>query len=176
MPGQIINRGDKVWLVRVFAGRDAQGKRTYVNRTIHGNKKDAEKVLAELLQNRDLGPLLAGKLTASSLLDDLVADYRINDKSLDWSEMVVRVHLRPHFGPMTAAKVTTTTARYYIMSVKPKARPTQPSTGRCLYSGARSRSAFIPRPRRWRACRNCHGLKRTTCAKDSSRTSSTARS
>ena len=91
MAGQIIKRGDK-WLVRVFQGRDAGGKRIYTNRTINGNKRSAEKVLADLLQQRDVGPALSGKLLVSSLLDDLVSDYRINGKSIDWCEMVVRVH------------------------------------------------------------------------------------
>jgi hypothetical protein len=41
MAGQLIQRGDRIWLVRVFRGRDPKtGKRRYLNHTINGNKKD----------------------------------------------------------------------------------------------------------------------------------------
>lgn len=115
MAGQIINRGEGKWLVRVFQGRDASGKRIYLNRMLTGaNKRDADKVFGEMLKNRDMGPAITGKLPVSSLLDDLVADYRINGKSVDWCEMVVRVHLRPYFGALPALRVNTTMAREYI--------------------------------------------------------------
>ena len=39
--GQIIARGERTWLVRVFMGRDSEsGKRKYVNKTIHGTLRD----------------------------------------------------------------------------------------------------------------------------------------
>ena len=37
MPGQIIRRGDRKWLVRIYLGADPQtGKRQYFSKTIHG--------------------------------------------------------------------------------------------------------------------------------------------
>jgi len=54
MAGQIIKRGD-AWLVRIFQGRDATGKRLYFNKTIHGTKKDAQKYLTASLRDKDLG-------------------------------------------------------------------------------------------------------------------------
>ena len=47
--GQIIRRGERHFLVRVFAGRDANGKRHYHNQTVRGSKKDADAVLRDLL-------------------------------------------------------------------------------------------------------------------------------
>lgn len=38
---QVIRRGENVWLVRVFHGRDGDGKRRFENKTIRGNKKAA---------------------------------------------------------------------------------------------------------------------------------------
>lgn len=55
MAGQIIKRGDNTWLVRIFQGRDADGKRRYINKTIRGTKKDAEKYLTASMRDRDLG-------------------------------------------------------------------------------------------------------------------------
>ncbi len=44
--GQIIPRGERTWLVRVFMGRDSDsGKRNYVNKTIHGTLRDAQAYL-----------------------------------------------------------------------------------------------------------------------------------
>ena len=40
MKGEIEQRGDGVWRVRVFAGREA-GRRRYVSRTVHGGKRAA---------------------------------------------------------------------------------------------------------------------------------------
>ena len=55
MAGQIVKRGEKVWIVRIFQGRDENGKRRYVNKTIHGTKKSAEKYLTAKLRDKDLG-------------------------------------------------------------------------------------------------------------------------
>lgn len=55
MAGQIIKRGDKTWVVRIFQGRDENGKRRYVNKTIHGTKKNAETYLTAKLRDKDLG-------------------------------------------------------------------------------------------------------------------------
>jgi integrase len=46
--GQITQRGPDKWLVRVFLGRDATGKRSYTSQTVIGTKKDAEAALAKL--------------------------------------------------------------------------------------------------------------------------------
>lgn len=53
--GQIIKRDENVWLVRIFLGRDAKGKRRYANKTIRGTKKDAQKYLNAALRDKDLG-------------------------------------------------------------------------------------------------------------------------
>src|SRR2546429_2992357 len=55
MAGQIIKRGDKRWLVRIFQGRDENGKRRYVNKTIRGTKKNAESYRTAKLRDKDLG-------------------------------------------------------------------------------------------------------------------------
>jgi integrase len=55
MAGQIIPRGKETWLVKIFQGRDANGKRRYFSHTIHGKKKDADKYLRDKLRDKDLG-------------------------------------------------------------------------------------------------------------------------
>lgn len=111
MAGQIINRGERKWTVRVFLGRDGDGKRTYQNRSIHGNKRDAEKALAEMLKTRSLGPSIIDidRVLVSELLDDLERDYKLNGKDVKWCGEKVRLHLKPFFGSMRAARVTSAT-------------------------------------------------------------------
>jgi integrase len=53
--GQIKQRGEKTFLVRVFLGHSDNGKRHYFNRTVRGTKKDADKVLMEIIRRRDAG-------------------------------------------------------------------------------------------------------------------------
>ena len=55
--GQIVSKGFG-FLVRVYVGRDATGKRSYQNQRVTGTKKDAEKVLTAMLRKLDIGELL----------------------------------------------------------------------------------------------------------------------
>jgi integrase len=82
MAGQIIKRGEKTWVVRIFQGRDENGKRRYVNKTIHGTKKNAEKYLTAKLRDKDLGINIE---PASESLDKYLEK---------WLESVVRSRVR----------------------------------------------------------------------------------
>jgi integrase len=55
----------RVWEVRVFTGRDQAGRPTQVSRTVHGTKKDAQRVAAEL----SLKPSNSGGRIVAELLD-----------------------------------------------------------------------------------------------------------
>jgi integrase len=85
MAGQIINRRDNVWLVRVYLGRDGDGKRLYQNHTIHGNKKAAQTWLNATMTKKDLGiPTFESKVTLSSYLDgwlESVAKPRVSERT-----------------------------------------------------------------------------------------------
>ena len=128
MPGQIIERGKRKFLVRVFLGRDpSTGKRVYDNKTIHGAKKDAQQYLNGALRERDLGTFAGTDGTGvDDLLDGLLLDYKINGKRYDWAELVVRVHLRPFFGSTKASKVGTDQIRAYIAARQEKQVRTMP--------------------------------------------------
>ena len=62
----IRQRKRGVWEVRVFVGRDGEGKPVQVSRTVRGGKKDAERVAAELAV---VPPHQAGRQTVADLLD-----------------------------------------------------------------------------------------------------------
>ena len=69
--GQIIARGDRRWLIRVYLGRDHEtNKRNYHNRTLHGSMREAQAYLTRKLRERDLGRDLEGaKITLNEYLD-----------------------------------------------------------------------------------------------------------
>jgi hypothetical protein len=114
MAGQIISRGERTHLVRLYVGRDPQtGKRKYEGHTVHGTKKDAPAYLNGKLRERDLGMYASVQsVTIGVLLDDLLADYKMG-KRYDWAGLVVRVHLRPFFGGMKVTSLGTDTVRKY---------------------------------------------------------------
>jgi hypothetical protein len=82
--GQIIARGDRRWLIRVYLGRDHETKkRNYHNRTVHGSMGEAQTYLTRKLRERDLGRDLEGaKITLNEYLDR-------------WIETAVRARVRP---------------------------------------------------------------------------------
>lgn len=54
--GQIVRRGFRAWLVRVYNGRDSETRtRRYLNQTIHGGLRDAQAHLNSMLSERDRG-------------------------------------------------------------------------------------------------------------------------
>lgn len=70
MAGQIIQRGERSWLVRVSLGRDANGKWRYHNHTVHGTKKDAQRYLNGVLRDMDLGTFVEpSTVTLGTYLD-----------------------------------------------------------------------------------------------------------
>ena len=55
MQGEIKQRSPGSWQIRVFLGRDENGKRIRKNETIRGKKADAERRLREILGKMDHG-------------------------------------------------------------------------------------------------------------------------
>src|SRR5215472_15794517 len=95
MAGQIIKRGDNTWLVRVFTGRDANGKRRYINKTIKGKKKDAQDYLSETVTKISTGTFIEPvKLTLKEYLDewlDTAVSPRARERTLsDYKEKIER--------------------------------------------------------------------------------------
>ena len=78
--------------------------------------KDAERLLMQRLMEVEHG-MYAGpaveRVTVGELLDDLIADFEINQKSVEWMNYVAG-HLRPCFGHMRAARVQTKDLQAYI--------------------------------------------------------------
>ncbi len=110
MAGQIVNRGTDTWLVRVYMGQDANGKRKYHNKTIHGNKKDAERYLTKTLRERDLGEFVEpAKDMLKDFLDtwlETAAKPRIAPGTYRSYKDIVECYLKPQLGDKVISKLT----------------------------------------------------------------------
>ena len=42
--GQMIPRGNRKWLIRVFVGSDAEGRKKYASKTVEGTNAQAQQV------------------------------------------------------------------------------------------------------------------------------------
>lgn len=69
--GQIVGRGARAWLVRVYNGRDPETKkRKYSNQTVYGGLREAQTHLNRMLGERDRGRNLdSSKQTLNEFLD-----------------------------------------------------------------------------------------------------------
>src|SRR5215468_9303606 len=102
MAGQIIKRGDNTWLVRVFTGRDGNGKRRYINKTIKGKKKEAQSYLSETLTKISTGIFVEPvKLTLDEYLDkwlEAAARPRLSERTFADYKEVLKRYVRPKLG------------------------------------------------------------------------------
>ena len=109
--GQIVSRGRRRWLVRVFLGRDrTTRKRRYHNRTIHGTSRRAHEYLTKMLRERDLGRgLEESEITLGEFLDrwlEMAAKPKLRDKSYRSYEGLLRRYIRPSIGDRVLSAVT----------------------------------------------------------------------
>jgi integrase len=120
--GQIIARGDRRWLIRVYLGRDHEtNKRKYHNRTIHGPIREAQTYLTRRLRERDLGRDLEGaKITLNEYLDrwfETAVKPRLREKTCQDYEGMLRRYVRPSLGErlLTALRPLDVQTTYHQM-------------------------------------------------------------
>jgi Phage integrase, N-terminal SAM-like domain len=107
--GQIVGRGPRTWLVRVYNGRDpVTKKRKYLNQTIHGGLRDAQAHLNKILGERDRGRNLdSSKQTLNQYLDrwlEVCAKPRLRARSFQDYEGLLRRYVRPRLGANALAQ------------------------------------------------------------------------
>jgi integrase len=101
MAGQIIKRGENKYLVRIFLGREG-GKKKYHNKTINGNKKDADRYLRKVLREKDLGELVEpSKQILKEYLDtwlDTAVKIRVRERTYRDYKEKVKLYIKPALG------------------------------------------------------------------------------
>jgi integrase len=99
--GEIEERGENKFVVRVFLGRDGNGKRKRVSKTVHGTIKDAKKALTALLRDADLGLLAEnGNITLDEYLDKWLETVKPNVRPKSYREYAgaLKRYVRPELG------------------------------------------------------------------------------
>lgn len=109
MAGQVIQRGDRTWLLRVYMGV-VDGKRKYINRTVHGTKRDAQSVLNKLLTDRDSGSLtMPTKVTLDSFITQWAEKAlrgRVTPRTYDGYLSAYTAYLKPTLGGRRMTAIT----------------------------------------------------------------------
>ena len=101
--GQIIARGERRWLVRVYLGRDRETRtRTYHNRTIYGSLRHAQAFLTRKLHERDLSRGVEGlQCTVDEFLDHWLKTAvkpKVRGKTYSDYAAMLRRYIRPAIG------------------------------------------------------------------------------
>jgi len=109
MAGQIIKKSDRVFLVRIFQGRDAEGRRRYFSKQIRGTRKDAQKFLNAALREIDLGVFVEpSALTVNEYLNrwlESAARPRVSQRTADGYAGLLDRYIRPSVGQMRLDKL-----------------------------------------------------------------------
>lgn len=109
--GQIIARGERRWLVRVYLGRDRETrKRSYHNRTIYGSLRYAQAYLTRRLHERDLSRGVEGlQVTVDEFLDHWLktaVQPRVRGKTYSDYAAMLRRYIRPAIGTRILASLS----------------------------------------------------------------------
>jgi integrase len=109
--GQIIARGERRWLVRVYLGRDREThKRTYHNRTIYGSLRHAQAYLTRRLHERDLSRGVEGlQVTVDEFLDHWLKTAvkpKVRGKTYSDYAAMLRRYIRPAIGARILASLS----------------------------------------------------------------------
>jgi integrase len=111
MKGSVKNIGENTWQLRFDTGMNpATGKRIQKSLVFHGNSKQADAKLTDILNGIDKGTYIApNKETVAAFLDRFLKDYasaNLSPRTAEGYESIITQHLKPKLGhiPLTALK------------------------------------------------------------------------
>jgi len=109
--GQILARGERRWLVRVYLGRNRETrKRTYHNRTVYGSLRHAQAYLTRRLHERDLARGVEGlQVTVDEFLDHWLktaVEPKVRGKTYSDYATMLRRYIRPVIGTRVLASLS----------------------------------------------------------------------
>jgi|SRR5215213_6948590 len=108
MAGQIIEKGKDRYLIRIYQGRDANGKRRYFSRQIKG-KRNARKLLTATLRDMDIGAFVEPtKLTVKEYLERWLKDAarpRVSRRTADGYAGILERYIWPSLGSQRLDKL-----------------------------------------------------------------------
>lgn len=102
MAGQLIKKGERKWLVRIFLGRDGNGKRDYFNKLIHGTKKEASDYRSRMLTDISQGTFVVpSKTTLDEYIDEWLrnsAKQKLSERTYASQVFCLDRYVRPKLG------------------------------------------------------------------------------
>ena len=153
--GQIIEKGFG-FLVRVYVGRDATGKRSYLNQRVTGTKKDAEKVLTAMLRKLDTGELLhePSRLSVKEYLEhwlETAAKPKLTARTLQDYTGVLERYVYPAVGKGKLAKLAPVDIqKLYAKMLTAKSKGGLGLTPRTVINTHRVLSSALKQAVKWR--------------------------
>lgn len=107
--GQMIPRGDNRWLLRVYLGRTAEGKRQYHSKMFEGTTSQARQQLTKMLREEDTGTLgRPSKLSLTEYVEEwLASKASISESTLNGYTLHLRLYIQPHLGHLKLHEITT---------------------------------------------------------------------
>jgi integrase len=145
--GTIEPRGHRVWLVRLSHRRDpATGKRVRESRVVHGTRRDAERVLAELLRQQEVhGPtrVASASLTLDGWLRVYLASADLSDRTRRDQLYTWEHYSTPALRATALRNVTTATLTAHVAALRARknahtGRPLAPRTVQIHFNGLRA--------------------------------------
>jgi integrase len=107
--GQVIRKGDNKWLIRIFRGKDSEGKRKFHNEIVNGTKGEAEKFLRAKMVEIESGNLVEPKnRTLDKFLDQWLSlrQPALAERTFDdYAEMLTR-YVRSTLGSREVSSLT----------------------------------------------------------------------
>src|SRR5262245_64078390 len=123
-PGGKAKRGDNKWLLRIYRGYDASGKRIYYSETFHGGSREADDRLVELRNNHRAGrPLRFQPKTFADFYNEWKEDADDGERREEtvrrYRQMAER-HLVPTFGKFALTDITDVSIKRFYKDLRKK--------------------------------------------------------
>lgn len=121
--GQIIEKGKGKWLIRVFRGRDANGRKLYFNKVVSGSKTDALKFLTAKQREKDIGIFIdSSKQTLNDHLDNWLAIVkgRVTSQTFESYSNQLKLNIRPQIGHMKLSEIKINHVQHAYLAMEEK--------------------------------------------------------
>jgi len=109
-PGGKTKRGEKKWLLRIFRGYDAAGKRIYYSETFHGGSREADNRLVELHNRQKAGlPLTFVSKTFKDFFEEWLEERDDGERrecTIEHYRNIGALYLLPAFGKFALTDIT----------------------------------------------------------------------
>ena len=147
MRGHVQQRGAGTWRIKAYIGRDEGGRKRYLQQTVKGTRRDAERELSRLIVEVDEGRhAAAAPMKFDELLDRWLAvkEPNIEPSTIKNYRWLSSTYVRPALGPQKLASIRPMDLDQFYASLI--ARGLSPRTVRMCHTIMRQ---SLEQARRW---------------------------